>query len=141
MASNIRTVAQAGEAGIEKGASRKNVALWVLQGVLAALFLFAGIMKLITPTAALVEQSKLPGDFLHFIGVAEILGGLGLVLPGIFRIWRILTPLAAAGLAIIMFGATILMASRGEAGMAIVPFVVGLLCSAVLRGRWRNTVD
>src|SRR5687768_14518170 len=93
-----------------KGNSKKiGALLWTLQGLLAALFLFAGGMKLIVPLETLVAQSAMPGWFLLFIGVAEVLGGLGLILPGLVRIQTRLTPLAAAGLVIIMFGATALV--------------------------------
>src|SRR5689334_15633588 len=88
-------------------AKRTNVLLWTAQILLALLFVFAGGMKLVLPLTALEQGPiSLPGLFLRFIGVAELLGGLGLVLPGAFRIYRHLTPLAAAGLAIIMAGAT-----------------------------------
>ena len=70
--------------------------LWTVQGLLAALFLFAGGMKLVTPIAALTQQIALPGLFLRFIGLVEVLGALGLILPGLLRIRPALTPLAAA---------------------------------------------
>ncbi len=111
--------------------------LWTVQGLLAALFLFAGVVKLAMPAAALAQQTHLPAGFLHFIAVCEILGALGLVLPGIFRVHRELTPLAAAGLVIIMIGAvTVTIANLGVAP-AIMPFVVGLLALSVAYGRGR----
>jgi len=70
--------------------------LWVFQSLLAALFLFAGGTKLVMPIDQLVAQSHMSGGFLRFIGVVEVLGGLGLVLPGLTGIAPILTPLAAA---------------------------------------------
>jgi len=110
--------------------------LWVLQGLLAALFLFAGAMKLVSPIAALTQQVPLPGPFLRFIGVAEVLGALGLVLPGLLRIRPVLTPLAAAGLVIIMSGAVgVTMATMGAVQSAI-PGVVGILAASVAIGRW-----
>src|SRR5947208_1382624 len=78
------------------------VALWTVQALLAALFVFAGSMKFIIPIETMTQQMPLPGWFLHFIGVCEILGGIGLVLPGLLRIHEELTPIAAAGLVIIM---------------------------------------
>src|SRR5262245_56289176 len=82
-------------------------ALWTVQGMLAALFLFAGGMKLVMPIEAMTAQMpEIPGAFLRFIGVAETLGALGLILPGLLRIRPGLTPLAAAGLVIILLGAT-----------------------------------
>ncbi len=67
-------------------------ALWIVQGLLALLFLWAGGMKLILPVEAMTEQMPLPGLFLRFIGVAEVLGALGLVLPGLLRLRPVLTP-------------------------------------------------
>jgi len=121
----------------QTGNSKKmSVLLWTLQGLLAALFLFAGGMKLIVPIETLVAQSAMPGWFLLFIGVAEVLGGLGLILPGLVHIQTKLTPLAAAGLVIIMFGATALVAAdSGQVGPATIPFVVGVLAAFVAYGR------
>ena len=116
-----------------------NVALWIIQGLLAALFLFAGGMKLITPIEEMTRQIAMPGWFLRFIGVAEMLGGLGLIFPWLLRIRAKLTPLAAAGLTVIMIGATVITLSMGEMLMALVPFVTGLLCLFVAYGRWRLT--
>jgi uncharacterized membrane protein YphA (DoxX/SURF4 family) len=109
-----------------------NYVLWTLQVLLAALFLFAGAMKFIMPIAEMTKQMPLPAWFLYFIGVAEILGGLGLVLPSLLRIRPGLTPLAAAGLVIIMIGATVIAAKT-----ALVTFVLGLLSAFVAYGRWR----
>src|SRR5712692_4267942 len=90
----------------DRSGRKLNVLLWVLQVLLAMLFMFAGVMKFIMPIEEMTKQIALPGWFLHFIGAAEILGAIGLILPGILRIRVELTPLAAAGLAIITFGAT-----------------------------------
>jgi uncharacterized membrane protein YphA (DoxX/SURF4 family) len=114
-----------------------NYVLWALQGLLALLFLFAGAMKFIMPIAEMTKQMPLPAWFLYFIGVAEILGGLGLVLPSALRIQPGLTPLAAAGLVIIMIGATVISAQTAGAKGAILPFVVLLLTAYVAYGRWR----
>jgi hypothetical protein len=83
------------------------------------------------------NQVQLPGFFIRFLGVAEVLGGLGLVLPGLLRIRPGLTPLAAGGLVIIMIGATVLTAMTGEVAAAVFPFVVGILSGFVAYGRWR----
>ena len=115
--------------------SRTSGVLWVLQVLLAALFLFAGGMKLVSPIAALTQQVALPGLFLRFIGLAEVLGALGLILPGLLRIRLVLTPLAAAGLVIIMTGAVgVTMATMGAA-QAVIPGVVGVLAASVAVGR------
>ena len=114
-------------------------ALWFVQALLALVFLFAGGMKLVVPVEEMTAQMPLPlpGLFLQFIGVAEVLGALGLILPGLLRIRPGLTPLAAAGLVIIMIGATALTLAGGDVGPALIPLVVGLLCAFVAYGRWR----
>jgi DoxX-like protein len=112
-----------------------RVALWTVQSVLAALFLFAGGFKLALPLAALAKVSPLPAPFLKFIGTCEVLGALGLILPGALRIKRGLTPLAAAGLVIIMIGAVITTVATQGVAPAAMPFVVGILAGVVVRGR------
>ena len=87
--------------------------LWIIQGLLALLFLWAGGMKLVLPIEAMTEQMPLPGLFLRFIGVAEVLGALGLILPGLLHLWPGLTPLAAVGLVLIMIGATVFTLASG----------------------------
>jgi hypothetical protein len=113
-----------------------SAALWIVQALLAALFLFAGGMKLVLPIEEMTKQVPMPGAFLRFIGVAEMLGAFGLILPGLLRIRPGLTPLAAAGLVIIMVGATIVSLSLGVA-IALIPLAVGLLAAFVAYGRWR----
>ena len=112
-------------------------ALWIVQGLHAGLFLFAGGMKLVLPIEELTAQTPLPGLFVQFIGVAEVLGALGLILPGLLRIRPGLTPLAAAGLVIIMIGATVVTVVLMDAALALMPLVVGLLAAFVAYGRWR----
>jgi len=111
----------------------RSTALWTVQVLLAALFLFAGVTKLVMPVEALTAQSELPGGFLRFIGAAECLGAIGLILPGVLGIRRELTPLAAAGLVVIMIGATVL--SLGQGPLALIPFAVGVLAAFVACGR------
>jgi len=117
-------------------------ALWIIQGLLAAIFLFAGGTKLVLPLDVLMSmgspnQIQLPGWFVRFIGVVEVLGALGLILPGLLRIRPGLTPLAAAGLVIIMIGATVLTLVADGVAPALIPLVVGLLSAFVAYGRWR----
>jgi hypothetical protein len=112
-------------------------ALWIVQGLLAALFLFAGGMKLVLPLEALKGPVTLPGWFVRFIGVSEVLGALGLILPGLLRIRPGLTPLAAAGLVIIMIGATGIGLMVGDVAVTLISLVVGLLAALVAYGRWR----
>ena len=114
-----------------------TVALWIVQGLLAALFLFAGVAKLIMTVEEMTKDVPMPGAFLRFIAVAEILGAIGLILPGLLRIKPGLTPLAATGLAIIMVGATVVTLTTGAVAMALVPLVVGILAVFVAYGRWR----
>ena len=114
---------------------RKNVTLWVVQGLLASLFLFAGSMKLVMPIEGMAGPVALPGLLLRFIGVAEVLGAVGLILPGLLRIHAELTPVAAAGLVIIMIGATVITAMGGAIAPAAVPFIVGVLAASVAYGR------
>jgi uncharacterized membrane protein YphA (DoxX/SURF4 family) len=117
-----------------------NIALWILQGLLAALFLFAGGMKLVMPIEEMTKQMPipLPGWFLRVTGVVEILGGLGLVLPWWLWIKPVLTPFAAVGLVIVMIGATVYSIAADEVASAILPLVTGILCALVAFGRWRK---
>ena len=114
-----------------------NAALWIAQVLLALLFLFAGGIKLVLPLEALKGPVPLPGLFLRFLGVCEVLGAIGLVLPALLRIRPGLTALAAAGLVIIMIGATTITLASGPVAPALPPFVAGLLAAFVAYGRWR----
>ncbi|SRR5579883_282361 len=114
-----------------------NRALWIVQWLLALLFLFAGAAKWAMPIDEMARQASLSGEFLRFIGILEVLGGLGLVLPGLLRIQTRLTPLAAAGLVMIMIGATVVSVKIGPVSTAALPLVTGLLCAFVAYGRWR----
>lgn len=119
-----------------------NILLWIIQILMALLFLFGGGVKLATSAdqwqaqaQTLPEALRFSHAFMTFIGVAEVLGGLGLVLPGIVRKWKWLTPLAALGLVIIMIGAVVVSAKGFGVAAAIMPFVVGVLCAFVAYGR------
>ncbi len=119
-----------------------NILLWIIQILLALLFLFAGIMKLVVPADALMANAppgstQFPALFLKFIGVVETLGGLGLILPGIFRRRQDLTPLAAAGLVIVMIGAVAVTVMDHGILPALSPLITGLLCVFVAYGRWK----
>jgi len=111
--------------------------LWIIQGLLAVVFLFAGAMKFIIPIEEMTKQVPLPGLFLRFIGVAEVLGAIGLILPGLLRIRQGLTPLAAAGLSIITVGATVVTLMTGGGATALIPLVVAVLSAFVAYRRWQ----
>ena len=110
---------------------KTNTLLWIVQGLLAALFLFAGSMKLILPLEAMTMPVPLPGQFIRFIGVAEVLGAVGLILPWLLKIRPGLTPLAASGLVIIMAGATVVTLLGGATVPALFPAIVGVLAGSV----------
>ena len=119
-----------------------NIVLWILQVLLALLFLFAGGTKLVMSAEALTQpttpnQVMLPVAFLRFIGVCEFLGGLGLVLPGLLKTRQYLTPLAALGLAIIMIGAVVFTVVGGAIPVALVNLVIVLLLLFIAYARWR----
>lgn len=119
-----------------------NIVLWILQVLLALLFLFAGGTKLVLSAETLTQmgspnQIVMPIWFIRFIGVVEVLGALGLILPGVFRSRQNLTTLAAVGLAIVMVGAVVLTIMGDGVVMAITPFVTLLLLLFVAYGRWR----
>jgi hypothetical protein len=118
---------------------KKNKGLWFAQWFLAFIFLFAGGAKL----AMSAEQMAAPGPvqlpvlFVRFIGVCEVLGGLGMILPGLTGIRPGLTPLGAAGLVIIMMGATVVNIVNGMAVVAIPTAILGLTAAYVAYGRWQ----
>jgi uncharacterized membrane protein YphA (DoxX/SURF4 family) len=109
-----------------------NVALWILQILLAVAFLGAGATKLLKPKEQLGEKMGWAEDFsqpmIKFIGAAEVLGALGLILPAVTGIVPVLTPIAAVGLVLVMVGAAIAHVRRKEypAGV-IAPIVLGAL--------------
>lgn len=118
-----------------------NIALWIVQVLLALLFLFAGGMKLVLPIEEMTKQMPLPLPdlFLRFTGIVEVLGAIGLILPWLLRIRPGLTPVAAAGLVIVMIGAMVYTVAAGDIASALMPLVVGILAAFVAYGRWRLT--
>ena len=126
---------------------RDNRVLWTLQILLAALYLFAGGLKLLAAPDMLrpSPDAPIPGPgtvvFLRMIGGFEVLGALGLILPGLTGIRRHLTAVAAACLAIIMVGAVVVSIAQLGVSAAIIPFVAGIFDLIVMRGRrgWGKT--
>ena len=115
---------------------RNNRLLWTIQFLLAALFLFAGGVKLVSSSEALAAQApQVSPLFLKFIGTMEVLGALGLVLPGLTGIRPQLTSLAASGLVIIMIGATTITVATMGVLPALFPFCVGVLALFVAVAR------
>ena len=116
-----------------------NIGLWVLQALLAVAFLAHGLMFLFPP-ADLVEMmnATIPPAFRLFLGVAEVLAAIGLTVPGITRVSPWLVPAAAAGLIIVMIGATVLHIMRGEISSAIVTAI--LLAMATFVAYMRSKV-
>src|SRR4051794_29444819 len=98
-----------------------NVALWIVQVLLAALFLFGGVVKLTMPLDEVAAMMGVPGLFIQFVSVMELLGAFGLVLPGLLRIKTGLTPLAAACLTFLMLGAVVLGLRMGDPAGASMP--------------------
>jgi uncharacterized membrane protein len=115
-----------------------NRVLWTLQALLALVFLFSAVTKLLMPLDVLTQQLPLPGLFVRCIGAIELLGGLGLLLPALLRIRPGLTTLAAAGLALEMLIATLMtpMLTGGQLALAAIPLTMGLLSGVVAYGRW-----
>jgi hypothetical protein len=113
--------------------------LWFVQALLALIFLFSGLFKLLAPSDLLQAQIPLPEPFIRGIGLLETLGALGLVFPAWLRILPGLTPLAAAGLVVLMTGATLLtpVFNPGELAPALLPLILGLLAALVAYGRTR----
>lgn len=114
-----------------------NAALWIVQALLGVLFLATGLMKLTMPMDVLMAQMQLPLPvlFVRFLGLCELSGALGLVLPGLLRIRTGLTPLAASGLVIIMIGATLVTLVVGGGATALMPLIIGMLAGGIAYGR------
>jgi uncharacterized membrane protein YphA (DoxX/SURF4 family) len=115
-----------------------NIALWVLQLLMAALFFWHGQFSVFPPADMVAMMNENIGEGLRvFIGVAEILAAIGLILPGLTRILPWLTALAAAGLMIVMGSASVFHLVRGETASAISAFVIFLLVSVIAYTRWK----
>lgn len=118
-----------------------NAQLWIAQVFLAVFFaLGSGLPKLILSEELLAANMPipLPHEFVLFIGTCEILGALGLILPGVTRRGTVFTPLAAFGLVLLTACATTYQLMAGQPGSAVFASVMGLLCAYVAIGRWRG---
>ena len=116
-----------------------HVTLWIVQLLLAAFFLMAGVNHALSPIAEAAQSSPwitgVPVWFARFIGFAELAGAVGVVLPAATRVMPWLTPLAAAGLAVIMVLAVPFHMMRGEANVLAFNIVPALLAAFVAWGR------
>ena len=116
-----------------------NITLWILQVLLALMFLWHGVL-FVSPPPEIVAQmnAALPRWFQLFLGTAEVLAAIGLTLPGLTRIRPGLVPAAAAGIMIVMVCATVLHLWRREFGPAVTTIVLLLMATVVAYGRWRR---
>ncbi len=118
--------------------SLMNIVLWILQILLALAFGAHGVMMVAPPPEIAVLMAETMSDPLRlFIGIAEILAAIGLILPGLTRILPWLTALASAGLVPIMIGATVWHFSRGEISSAVTTAVLFVLTLFVAYMRWK----
>jgi putative oxidoreductase len=116
-----------------------NIALWILQVLLGAMFIMSGFGKATAPLSELSGRmtwvTDVPEALVRFIGVSELLGGLGLLLPSVLRIKPVLTPLAAVGLALVMLFAAIFHVMRGEMPVIGINLLIGALAIFIAWGR------
>lgn len=121
---------------------KMNIALWIVQLLLAAMFLMAGANKLFQSTEELAKMlpwvTDVPMAMVKFIGISELLGGLGLLLPSLLRIKPILTPFAAMGLALVMILASFFHISRGEFSVIGMNFVFMAMAIFIAWGRMKK---
>jgi uncharacterized membrane protein len=121
-----------------RNSNKTSLLLWIVQGLLALFFALAsGAPKLLLPMEMIPMPLPLPEAFVRFIGTAEVLGALGLILPGLTHIRTSLTPLAALGLVVVAVSATAYQLAAGQPGNAVFALVIALLAGFVGYGRWR----
>lgn len=117
-----------------------NTALWIAQVLLAIVFFATGSMKAFMPLDRLSKMldwvGNAPAPAVRFIGIAEVLGAFGLLLPTMTGIMPWLTPLAAVGCALVMIGATVFHASRGEYQKIVLTVVLLIAAAFVAYGRF-----
>ena len=119
-----------------------HVTLWIAQVLLAAMFLMSGLMKVSQPIDQLSKMlpwaSQVPEALVRFIGIAEFLGALGLILPSLLRVQPKLTPIAAVGLALVQLFAIAFHISRGETGVIGMNFILLLIAAFIAWGRFKK---
>ncbi|MEI8005935.1 MAG: DoxX family protein [Bacteroidota bacterium] len=119
-----------------------NIILWIAQIILAGVFIMAGFMKSTMPieqlSASLPWAKDVPSWLVRFIGISELLGALGLILPSLFKIKPMLTPLAAAGIIAIMIMAAFFHISRSEFSGVAFTVVLALVAAFIGWGRWKK---
>ncbi len=117
-----------------------NTTLWIVQGIGAAMFIMAGIMKSFSPMEKLNTSVPWSKDFsagtVRFVGLSELLGGIGLMLPMLTGIVPILTPIAAAALAFIMICAAIYHARKNEMKAIGMNFILFAITAFIAYGRF-----
>lgn len=125
-----------------KNRKELNIALWLAQSLLALVFLMAGFMKSTRPIAELATSlpwvNEVSAGLVRFIGISELLGGMGLVLPSILRIRPGLTALAASGLALVMVFALIFHIVKGEYNALVINVVLGAIAYFIYWGRTKR---
>jgi uncharacterized membrane protein YphA (DoxX/SURF4 family) len=117
-----------------------NIVLWILQFLLGIYFIFTGVIHFVVPPglpAQMAWMYELPPSLHYLSGALEILGGLGLILPGLIRVQTRLTYLAALGLVLVMLGAAAWHFSRGEFQYIVMNLVLAGLAGFIAYGRWR----
>ena len=119
-----------------------NTIVWIIQGVLSAFFAMAGTGKITKSTEEHIrERHILPGQSampIRLLGVAELLGCIGIIVPWATGICRVLTPIAALGFAMVMIGAIVIQARRRDYRMLAVPIVLLVLCGIVVWYRFSS---
>jgi hypothetical protein len=118
---------------VKRASGQLSASLWTLQALLALIFVMTGAMKVLMPAEMLEAQSPLPVIVPRFVGLCELAGALGLILPGLLRIRPILTPLAAAGLVVLMICATILtpILISPDPVVMLLPAAVGVVAAFI----------
>lgn len=118
-----------------------NVVLWVIAGLLALVFLAAGLMKIVQPREKLVASGQgwagdYPQGVIKLIGALEVSAAIGLIVPALLDVATILVPLAASGLVLLMVGAIITHARRREFALVMANFVLLILAAVEAWGRF-----